>query len=80
MSMSPAEQLAQDGFFLAKSIIPKEHLTNIENEVKQLSKSFGVEGDDYASIWNNAVSVARETAGLIYNGAKLSPTSETGKK
>jgi len=61
MSLSPAEQLAQDGFYLAKSGIPEAHLNTIENEVKQLSKSFGVEGDDYASIWNNAVSVSRET-------------------
>lgn len=74
MSMSPADQLAKDGFYLAKSVIPEEHLDKIENEVKGLSKSFGVEGDNYPSIWNNATNVSRETAGLIYNGAKRLPS------
>jgi len=74
MSMSPADQLARDGFYLAKSVIPQEHLDKIQSEIKQLSKSFGVSGTDYASIWNNALSVSRETAGLIYNAAKRLPS------
>lgn len=74
MTMSPAEQLAKDGFYLAKSIIPQSHLDKVEVEIKQLAESLGVQGDSYSSIWNSAVSESREKAALIYNGAKRLPS------
>ena len=70
MALSPAEQLANDGFYLAKSIIPQSHLSKVHDEIKDLAESIGVKGDSYASIWNSAVNESRATAALIYNGAK----------
>ena len=71
---TPANELQENGFYLAKGVVPQAKLDEIFNEVKDLSKLLGATGSSYHEIWNSLVDVDRSRGGLIYNAVKKLPS------
>jgi len=71
---TPAKELQENGFFLAKGVVPQAKLDEISDEVKGLSKLLGATGSSYHEIWNSLVDIDRSRGGLLYNAVKKLPS------
>jgi hypothetical protein len=74
--LEPIRELRENGFYIARNIVPSEYLEKVREEVTELARELGLDSGtaEYSQIWNNALLHSRARASLIYNAVKRLPS------